>query len=132
MKWISLLWSIVVLGLLGLLFAIISSRPSIQSLSSSFVIGYISWMAICCVSPIILLLRLFRIIRSSSSFFYILAGTANIAAGVIGFWYILPAENLQNNTVILSLFLLNILLGCFIYFDAFIKTIPGFIKDQNS
>ena len=130
MKWISLLWSIVVLGFLVLLSDIISSRQSIQPLSSAFVIFYLFWSAISFVSPVILLLRLFRIIRSPASFIYILTGTVNIGVGITGLLYILPAENTRNNTTVLALFLLNMLLGSFIAFDAFIKTIPGFRKER--
>src|SRR5258708_24882168 len=118
MKWLSLLWSIVLLGFLALFFAYISSRPPTGILSPAF--GYVTifWIAVCIISPIILTLRLLRIMPSPSSFIYILTGTANLAIGVLGIGYIAPADIVQNNIGTLSVLLLNILIGCFIYIDA--------------
>ena len=129
MKWISLLWSIVLLGLLTLILAYLSSRPSDAIIDRAFGYGLTVWIIVCIVSPIILILRLFRIIQSSSSFIYILIGTASIAIGILGLYFIGPGDHFKNKTSILSILSLNVLIGLFIYVDAFVITIPGFRKN---
>ena len=131
MKWISLLWSIVLIGLLTLILAHLSSRPSDSIIDPAFGYGLIAWVVVCIVSPIILALRLFRIIRSSSSFIYILTGTASIAIGILGLYFMAPGADYKNKTGILLILLCNVLLGLFVFIDAFIVTIPGFRKDRT-
>jgi len=128
MKWISLLWSIVLMGLLTLL-VYLSSRPSNATIDPAFGYGLIIWMVICVVSPIILMLRLFRLIRSSSSFIYILTGTASIAIGILGLYLVTPSDQFRNKNSILLILSINVLIGLFIYIDAFVITIPGLRKN---
>ena len=128
MKWISLLWSIVLMGLLTLL-VFLSSRPSNATIDPAFGYGLINWIVICVVSPIILTLRLFRVIRSPSSFIYILTGTASIAIGILGLCFIVPGDDFKNKTSIVLILSLNVLIGLFVCIDAFIITIPGFRKN---
>ena len=131
MKWVSLLWSVVLLGFLALFFAYISSRPSTSVLSPILLYVTIFWIAVCIVSPIILTLRLLRIILSPASFIYILTGTANLAIGILGIYYIAPADKVGNNMGTLFILSLNTITGCFVYIDAFIKTIPGIRKGEK-
>jgi len=129
MKWISLLWSIVLIGLLTLILAHLSSRPSDSIIDPAFGYGLIAWVVVCIVSPIILALRLFRIIRSSSSFIYILTGTASIAIGILGLYLIVPDDHFRNKNSILLILSINVLIGLFICIDAFVITIPGLRKN---
>lgn len=129
MKWIYLLWSVVCLGALALFFAWISSRVT-GKIDPTFAWGAIAWFAISVLSPIIILLRLFRIIQTSISFIYILIGTANFVIGILGLYVVIHgAATMMGNTIIVIL-LLNILIASFIYIDSFIATIPGFRKSE--
>jgi len=129
MKWINLLWSIVLLGLLSLIIAYLSSRSSDTIVGPAFGYALIVWIVVCIISPIILILRLLRIIRSSSSFIYILTGTASIAIGIFGLYFLAPGDYFKNKPVILVILSLNVLIGLFVYVDAFIIKIPGFRKE---
>ncbi|OJW54560.1 MAG: hypothetical protein BGO55_25540 [Sphingobacteriales bacterium 50-39] len=131
MKWINLLWSIVLLGLLSLILAYLSSRSSDTIVGPAFGYALIAWIVICIISPIILILRLLRVIRSSSSFIYILTGTASIAIGFLGLYFMGPGDYFRNKLAILVIFSLNLLIGLFIYGDAFVKTIPGLQKRKE-
>lgn len=130
MKWVYLLWSVVLLGGLALLFSIVSSN-SLGKISPAFELAVITWIVICIVSPVILILRLLRTIRNASSFIYVLMGTANLAIGIIGLSYIIPAKNALTDSIILLVLFLNVLMGAFVYVDIFIKTLPGFTKKQS-
>jgi hypothetical protein len=58
-------------------------------------------------------------------------GTANIAIAVLGLCYVIPAENLRNVSIILVVFFLNMLVGSYVYVDAFVRTLPGITKKQK-
>lgn len=132
MKWINLLWSIVLLGSLSLILAFLSSRASDTIVGPAFGYALIVWIVICIVSPIILVLRLFRIIRTSSAFIYILAGTASIAIGILGLYFLAPGDYFKNKTSILGILSLNLLIGLFIFIDSFVKTIPALRNEINN
>jgi hypothetical protein len=129
MKWINLLWSIVLLGLLALILTYLSSRISDVTIGPSFGYGLIVWIIICLVSPIILTLRILRVIVDPSSFVYILTGTANLAIGVLGLYFVYPGGYFRNKQIFILILSVNVLLGLFIYVDAFIRTIPGSRKE---
>jgi len=131
MKWISLLWSIVLLGVLTLILTYLSSRPADVTIGPAFRYAIIVWIVVCIISPVIVILRLFRIIRSASSFAYVLTGTASIAIGILGLYFMAPGADYKNKTGILLILLCNVLLGLFVFIDAFIVTIPGFRKDRT-
>jgi len=131
MKWISLLWSIVLLGALTLLIVYMSSRPSQAIIGPAFGYVLIIWFSICIISPIVIVLRLFRIIRSSSSFIYILTGTASLAIGLLGMYFMVLIEKVASHIGMPIVYILNVLIGSYIYTDAFIKPIPGLRKDHT-
>jgi len=131
MKWLKLLWSVVLLGFLALLISYVSSYPSAGKITPAFWFSIITWIAICIISPIILILRLLRILPSPTSFIYILTGTASLAIGLLGIYYVAPAGKAQNNIGTCVVLALNIFIGCFIYTDTFIKTIPGLRRDPK-
>ncbi len=131
MKWIKLLWSVVFLGGVALYLAYLSSLASPGKISPAFVFSLFISIAICIVGPIILLLRLLRILRSPTSFIYILSGTASLALGIFGLYFLAPADNLQKNIGTFIILALNIIIGCFIYTDAFVRTIPGLRNDNK-
>jgi uncharacterized membrane protein YuzA (DUF378 family) len=121
MKWISLLWSIVTLTALTLLVALITRR-STGIIAGWFPFALISWIILTITSPFILLARLFGMIASPTTYFYILTGVANLAFGVIG--WISLAKGMSENSLFLDLsFALNILLAAFILFDSFVRPI---------
>jgi hypothetical protein len=128
MKWVNLLWSIVLLGFIILFFARLSSR-STGVISAGFGFAAIAWVAIVVVSPIILLLRIFRVIKYATSFIYILTGTANFAIGLPGLYYVIRSAT-QNGYQPAMLLIINVLIGSFIYIDSFIITIPGYRRDK--
>lgn len=132
MKWLKLLWSVVLLGFWALFLAYLSSRPSTDIINPAFGFIVITWVAICVITPIILVLRLFRVIRSPTSFIYILVGTASLIVGILGIFFVIPAGKVQNNIGTLIILVLNIILGCFIYTDAFVKTVPGLRREHES
>ena len=132
MKWISLLWSIVLLGGLALILTYLSSQPADVTIGPALGYAVTVWIVVCIISPIVVILRLFRIIMSGSSFVYILTGTASIAIGVLGIYFIAPSADFKNKNSILLVLLCNVLLGLFIFLDAFIVTIPGFRQDRSS
>lgn len=131
MKWISLLWSVVLLGFIALSIGYVSSRPSQGIIGPAFGYALIVWITVSITSPVVVILRIFRIIRSASSFIYILMGTASICLGMLGLCYIVPTPEIKNKIGILSILSLNTLLGCYIYFDAFVTTIPGLREDRK-
>ena len=132
MKWLKLLWSVVLLGFWALFLAYLSSRPSTDIINPAFGFIVITWVAICVVTPIILILRLFHVLRSPTSFIYILVGTASLTIGFLGMLYVIPAGKVQNNIGTLIILALNIIIGCFIYIDAFVRTIPGLRQEHKN
>ena len=50
---------------------------------------------------------------------------ANLAIGILGVYYIAPTDKAVNNMGTIFILSLNAIIGCYIYIDAFIKTIPG-------
>lgn|SRR5260221_13503323 len=124
MKWVNLLWSVVVLGFITLFFARLSTR-STGPISGAVGYAAIVWITILVISPIILLLRIFRAIKNSSFFIYILTGTANFAIGIPGLYFVFHS-NVSLGYTTTFLLLLNILMGSFVYIDTFITTIPGY------
>jgi len=131
MKWVSLLWSIILLGVLTLILTYLSSQPADVTIGPAFGYAVIVWIIVCIISPIVITLRLFRIIKSASSFVYILTGTASIVIGILGLYFMAPGAGYKNKTGILLILLCNVLLGLFVFFDAFIITIPGLRKARN-
>ena len=132
MKWLKLLWSVVLLGFWALVLAYLSSRLSTDIINPAFGFIVVTWVTICVVAPIILFLRLLRVLRSSSSFIYILVGTASLTVGLLGMLYVIPAGKVQNNIGTLIVLALNIIIGCFIYIDAFVKIIPGLRQEHKN
>jgi hypothetical protein len=131
MKWIKLLWSIVFLGVVALWLLYICSRPSPGKLDPLFSFGAISWVIISVITPLVLGCRLLRLIRLPSSFLYIFTGTANLAIGIAGIWYVAQSGNVHDNIGTISILALNILAACFIFVDAFITPIAGLRKDHQ-
>ena len=128
MKWVNLLWSIVLLAFITLFFARLSSH-STGEISAGFGFAAIAWVAIVVVSPIILLLRIFRVIKYATSFIYILTGTANFVIGFSGLYYVFRSTT-QNGYQPAMLLITNIIFGSFVYIDSFITPIPGYRKKK--
>jgi hypothetical protein len=88
-----------------------------------------AWIAILVLSPIVLLLRIFRAIKDPGSFGYIFAGTANLAMGITGLYFV--AHNSAHvGFLAVILLILNILIGTVIFTDAFLTAIPGYTKKR--
>ena len=129
MKWVNLLWSVVILGFIILFFARISSHYT-GPLSPGFAWAAIAEIVIIILSPVILLLRVFRTIKDAGSFGYIFIGTANGVIGITGLYF--AARNSAHvGYLSVILFMLNILIGTFIFTDAFLTTIPGYTKTKK-
>lgn len=121
MRWIKLLWSIVLFGSIILLFAIISSKAT-DNLGPSF--AFFSWMVIVWIgvsifSLVVLILRLLRIVQSDS-FLYILAGTGSLIFGFGGLFYIIASD--LNSFPYIAVFGLTLLLSGYIFWGAFKNT----------
>ena len=126
MKWINLLWSIVTLFALTLSVALLT-RHSTGIIASWFPFAFIGWIILTITSPFILLARLFGMIASSDTYFYILTGTANMAFG-IGGWITVVKGKPENSVSFELLFSLNILLAVFMLFDCFVRPFSSFKK----
>jgi hypothetical protein len=126
MKWVNLLWSIVTLTALTLFVALLT-RHSTGIITGWFPFALIGWIILTISSPFILLGRIFGMIASPDTYFYILAGTANLAFGISG-WLTVAKGRPENNLSIELLFSFNILLATFILFDCFVRPFSFFDK----
>jgi hypothetical protein len=124
MKWVNLLWSIVLLGLITFFFTWLDSHNT-GVISAGFGFAVIAWVVFWIISPIILFLRIFRIIKYATGFIYIFTGTANIAIGLSGLCFILHST-VRKDYPTTILLMINVLIGLFIFTDSFIITIPGY------
>lgn len=81
------------------------------------------------ISPIIVLLRLLRVIKNKESFGYILIGSINFCIGASGL-YFEPYTHIQRGYYgLLIMYIVNLLIFVFIFTDTFIKAVPGLRKE---
>ena len=123
MKWVNLIWSVVLLGALSLLIAVLSSNAT-GVIAPWFVYTVFIWIVICICSPIVFILRLTRQIKNAGSFLYILTGMANLAIGIIGHICLFKVSISQSVFLSRVVLTLNLLLACFIFVDAFVIPPP--------
>jgi hypothetical protein len=126
MKWINLLWAVVTLVALTLAVALFT-RNSTGIIAGWFPFALIGWIILTITSPFVLLARLFGMITSSDTYFYILAGTANLAFGISG-WIMAAKGRPENGLSMEVLFALNILFAIFILFDCFVRPVSSVKK----
>ena len=101
------------------------AEHSLGPLSPVFGSAVVVWIVCIIISPILLLLRIFRVIKTSDSFIYIFMGTTNLLIGVAGLYNALDhAAKIYYSFIALAG--INVLFGLFIFIDAFIRTIPGY------
>ena len=128
MKWTKLLWSVIILGSIALILAWLTSRSTGGIISAWFPFALLIWLIVSLCSPAVLILRLLRTIRSADSFIYIFTGTANLATGIPGI--VFGSHDPTSDIFIFIGFVLNVLFGAFIFIDAFLITIPGFVRER--
>jgi len=125
LKYQKLLWSFVIIGAVTLFF-VWRLHPSHSDLGYGFDLWVLFMIAVwitIIASPIVLLLRLLRIIKNRESFGYILTASVNLCVGTYGLWQ-LAGSHMKNDFYIL-VHLGNLLLSLFIFTDTFIKKLPG-------
>ena len=122
LKWQKLLWSFVII--FAMTFYLYWRYSKSESILGFSIYPYLAWPMIIFGSAIVLILRIFRISRSKESFIYIFTGAINAFIGTIGTY--LNFTSLQKiDYYVYLMFILNILLAIFIFWDAFVKEIPG-------
>jgi hypothetical protein len=128
MKWVYLFWSAVLLTGMALFVVRIAER-SAGPLSPVFSFEMIACIASTLITPVVLLLRIFRVIKSPHSFIYIFMGAANLMIGIASLYSALDHDtNVYYGFIVLAW--LNILFGLFIFIDAFVRTIPGYKRSK--
>ena len=124
-KWLKLLYSTVIAGAFTVFF-MTRDHSRFTTLDSRFVLFLLAWGITIISSPIILVLRLVRLIPDSGSFMYILTGTINCFIGTYGLFELFRmgySNDLYQEALLLTA---NVLVAAFILFDSFVKEIPGF------
>ena len=127
LKWQKLLWSFVAIGAIALFFSW-QAYPSTDTLGYGFdlwVFALIASFACAIISPIVILLRLFRIIKNRESFGYIFIGTFNFCVGVYGVFQLAGMHLQRNNYILFVVFIVSLLCFGFIFTDTFIKERRG-------
>lgn len=124
-KWLKLLYSTAIAVALTVFF-MTRDHSRFTTLDSRFVLFLLAWGITIIASPIILALRLIRLIPDNGSFMYILTGTINGFIGSYGLFELFKmgySSDLYQEALLLTA---NVLVATFILFDSFVKEIPGF------
>jgi hypothetical protein len=129
MKWVNLLWSLVIVASCTL-FCIWINPRSAGPLGAGFSFAVLAWAACILISPVVLLMRILRVMENADTFIYIFMGTANLAIGILGVYAEVHSRTPFDFQVIACL-AINLLIGGFAFFDTFIKTIPGYRKKST-
>jgi hypothetical protein len=123
MKWVNLLWSLVIVASCTV-FCIWINPRSTGPLGAGFGFAVLAWAACILISPVVLLMRILRVMKKAENFIYIFMGTANLAIGLLGVYAEVHSQTHFDFQVIACL-AINLLFGGFAFVDTFIKTIPG-------
>ena len=129
MKWVNLLWSLVIVASCTL-FCIWINPRSTGPLGAGFSFAVLAWAACILISPVVLLMRILRVMKKADNFVYILLGTANLAIGLLGMYAELHSPPKLDYQVIACI-TINIIFGCFVFVDTFIMTIPGYQRKNT-
>lgn len=130
LKYQKLLWAFVVIVAV-VLFFMWRFYPSKSDLGYGFdlwVLFMICSVAIILISPIVILLRLTRIIKGRESFGYILIGSLNICLGGYGLFELIVSHIQHGFYGLLLMRVANLSFASFIFIDTFVKEIPSLIK----
>lgn len=127
LKWQKLLWSIVIIFALTLYLYWLNTKS--QSILGFSIYSYLAWPIAICLGLLVLLFRVFRTGILKDSFIYIFAGTANAFIGFIG-TYLNFISLIKIASSMYLMYFSSILLAIFIFWDAFVKEIPGIIKKR--
>ena len=129
-KYQKLLWSFVLITAMTLFF-IRNSYHSQSDLGSGFdlwvwfmIASFVNIM----VSPIVIVLRLLRVIKNQESFGYILTGAINLCVGGYGLFQLIGTTPHRNNYFLFIIYISNLLFFLFIFIDVFIEELPGIRK----
>jgi hypothetical protein len=124
-KFLKLLCSAIIAGAFSVFF-MTRDHSRYTTLDSRFVLFLLAWGITIISSPIILTLRLIRLIPERGSFLYILTGTVNCFIGGYGLFELFRmgySSDLYQEALLLTL---NLLIAAFILIDSFVREIPGF------
>jgi hypothetical protein len=124
MKWVNLLWSLVIVASFTIFCIWINPRTT-GPLGAGFSFAVLASAACILISPVILLTRITRITKNADGFVYIFMGTANLAIGILGVYAEVRSRTPFDFQVIACL-TINLLFGGFAFVDTFVKTIPGY------
>lgn len=123
-KWLKLSGSAIIAGTLTVFF-MTRDHSRYTTIDSRFVLFLLAWGITIISSPIILFLRLIRLIPDRASFLYILTGTVNCFIGCYGLLELFRmgySSDLYQEALLLTA---NVLMAAFILFDSFVKEVPG-------
>jgi len=95
------------------------------ALDSRFILFILAWGITLISSPVILFLRLLRVIPERDSFLYILTGTINCFVGLYGLTELLSLGFSRDVYQEMVLLLFDVLMAAFVFVDAFVREIPG-------
>jgi len=112
--WQKVLWSVVIIFAVTL-FAYIRYNQ-VSNIISFGIYIYLVWPYVIIPSIILVLVRLPAIGLSAQSFVYLFAGTANACLGITGV-YALATSDTRMSLLIHAMFVSNIILATFIFFD---------------
>jgi hypothetical protein len=124
-KWLRLLYSAIIAGAFAVFF-MTRDHSRFTTIDSRFILFLLAWGITIISSPVILVLRLIRLIPDSGSLMYILTGTINCFIGSYGLFELFRmgySSDLYQEALLLTA---NVLVAAFILFDSFVKEIPGF------
>jgi hypothetical protein len=124
MKWVNLLWSFIVIGVIAFLLELLAAH-STSKLAAVAANVFVIWVMISAISPIVLALRLFRVIRTNGSFWYIFIGTANLVLGIAAAIYVLFGKAMPLDYLFALTIGFNLFTATYIFIDVFKKAIPG-------
>jgi hypothetical protein len=124
MKWVNFLWSFVTISFIAFLLEVLAAH-STSKLESVAANVFVIWIAVSTISLIVLALRLSRVFKGNSSFWYIFIGTSNFFLGIAVGIYILSGKAMPQDYLLGLIIGFNIFTAIYIFIDVLAKAIPG-------